>query len=168
LFELTSLLPKSAALRAGGTVLRSFQYGNQDERNFVDQIFGLGRKKQARIHLLKNGNDSYGFIALSMKDFNKVPSVKIEYLFTSRPYRGIQYPDLGDQAQPIRVSEYLLGQAIWMANAATSMFSARNLFLQLIDDHLEPLYCDNGFTRIIGTDWMFLVLPSTDKHTTLD
>jgi hypothetical protein len=85
LFELTSLLPKSADLRSGGTVLRSFQYGNQDERNFVDQIFGLGRKKQAGIHLLKNGNDPYGFIALSIKDFNEVPSVKIEYLFTSRP-----------------------------------------------------------------------------------
>jgi hypothetical protein len=31
------------------------------------------------IHLLKNGNDPYGFIALSIKDFNEVPSVKIEY-----------------------------------------------------------------------------------------
>jgi hypothetical protein len=160
LFELTSPLPQSSDLRAGGAVLRSLQYDNNDERNLVNQIFRVGRNKQAGIHLLKNGTEPYGFIALAIKNFNELPSIKIEYLFTSLSYRGIQYPDLGDQ--PRRVSEYLLGHAILLANAASSMFSVRNLFLQLADDRLEPFYTEYGFTRTIGTDWMFLILPSTD------
>jgi REP element-mobilizing transposase RayT len=41
LLELTSLSPSSIELRAGGSLLRSFSYANQHERNYVEQVFGL-------------------------------------------------------------------------------------------------------------------------------
>lgn len=150
----------SVELRAGGSLLRSFSYGNQDERNYVEQVFGFARSKNIRVHLLKEDNNPLGFVALSVRDFNDVPSVIIEYLFVSVPYRGRPYPSLSDQ--PLRVSEYLLGQAISMANNAWSMLPLRYMALNLADDNLATLYSRHGFTLVEGTtSWMFLVLPAT-------
>jgi hypothetical protein len=150
----------SVELRAGGSLLRSFVYANQDERNFVNQVFGFARSKNTRIHLLKEDNSPLGFVALSVRNFNDVPSVIIEYLFVSLPYRGRPYPNLSDQ--PLRVSEYLLGQAISMANNAWSIIPLRYMALNLADNCLESLYSRHGFDRVEGTDsWMFLVLPAT-------
>jgi hypothetical protein len=92
--------------------------------------------------------------------FNDVPSVIIEYLFVSAPYRGRPYPNLSDQ--PLRVSEYLLGQAISMANSAWSMLPLRYMALNLADDCLEQLYSRYGFYRVEGAgSWMVMVLPAT-------
>jgi len=158
LFEFTPL--SGNLLRAGGSLLRTFEYANQDERNFVYQVFGIARSKNTRIHLLKEDTIPLGFVALSLRNFNDVPSVIIEYLFVSVPYRGRPYPKLSDQ--PLRVSEYLLGQAISMANNAWSIIPLRYMALNLADDCLEPLYSRHGFDCVEGTkSWMFLVLPAT-------
>jgi len=158
LFELTPL--SNIELRAGGSILRSLAYANQDERNYVEQVFGFPRSKNTRIHLLKEDNSPLGFVALSVRNFNDVPSVIIEYLFVSVPYRGRPYPNLSDQ--PLRISEYLLGQAISMGNNAWSILPLRYMALNLADDYLEKLYRRNGFTLVEGTtSWMFLVLPAT-------
>jgi hypothetical protein len=158
LFEFTSL--SSIELRAGGSLLRTFSCANQDERNYVEQVFGFARSKNTRIHLLKEDNNPLGFVALSVRNFNDVPSVIIEYLFVSVPHRGRIYPDLS--VQPLRVSEYLLGQAISMANSAWSMLPLRYIALNLADDCLEKLYSQYGFYRVEGAgSWMVMVLPAT-------
>lgn len=158
MFELVTPLPLSSTLRAGGPVLRTFEYRNDHERDLVAQVFGYVRKKQARIHLLQNGDDPYGFVALSIQEFNRLPAVKIEYLFTSDPYRSLRYNELGDS--PLSVAGHLMGHAISMANSASTMFSIRNMFLQLADERLDPYYTNYGFSRLTGTDLMFLVLPT--------
>lgn len=146
-------------LRAGGSLFRSLEFANQDERNYVNQVFGFARNKNTRIHLLKEDNIPLGFVALSVRDFNDVPSVIIEYLFVSVPYRGRPYPSLSDE--PLRVSEYLLGQAISMSNNAWSMLPLRYMALNLADDSLAKLYSQHGFDRVEETgSWMFLKLPA--------
>jgi hypothetical protein len=158
LFELVS--PSGLELRAGGSLLRNFTYANQDERNYVEQIFGFARNKNTRVHLLKENSNPLGFVALSVRNFNEVPSVIIEYLFVSVPYRGRSYPHLSDP--PLRVSEFLLGQAISMANSAWSMLPLRYMALNLASDCLEQLYSQYGFYRVEGAgSWMVLVLPAT-------
>lgn len=145
------------ALRAGGSLLHTFVYASPDERNYVHQVFSIARSKNVRIHLLKHGHTSLGFVALSIRSFNDVPSVIIEYLFVSSPHRSTPFPGLSDQ--PLRVSEYLLGQAISMASALWKIVPVRYLALNLADNRLEQFYSRYGFDRVTGTDWMFLVLP---------
>ena len=158
MFEFTSLC--NIELRAGGSLLKNFVYANQDERNYVEQVFGFARSKNTRVHLLKENDNPLGFVALSLRNFNDVPSVIIEYLFVSASYRGRPYPHISDP--PLRVSEYLLGQAISMANNAWSVLPLRYMALNLADDSLEQLYSQYGFYRVEGAgSWMVLVLPAT-------
>lgn len=158
LFEFCHL--SGAALRAGGPLLRGFNYANQDEENLVRQVFATARSKNTRIHLLKKDDTPLGFVALSVRNFNNVPSVILEYLFVSVPYRGQQYPNLS--APPLRISEYLLGQAILMATNAWAIVPLRYLALNLADDYLEQFYSRHGFERTEGTTWMFIVMPATE------
>lgn len=154
-FELTIL--QSAELYPGSSILRTLEYDNQDERNYVGQTFRVAKGKSARIHLLKKDEIPVGFVALAIKPFNKVPSVAIEYLFTSQPYRKKPYDDLGEPPQ--RISEYLLGYAISIADEASRSIPLRYLSLQLADDGLERFYSQYGFQRLQGTDWMSIALP---------
>lgn len=141
MFEFTSL--SNIELRAGGSLLKNFVYANQDERNYVEQVFGFARSKNTRVHLLKENDNPLGFVALSLRNFNDVPS-----------------PHISDP--PLRVSEYLLGQAISMANNAWSVLPLRYMALNLADDSLEQLYSQYGFYRVEGAgSWMVLVLPAT-------
>lgn len=132
-------------------------YDNTDEENYVHQVFKLAKSKNARIHLLKKDSVPVGFVALSAKPFSEVPSVKIEYLFTSSLYRKIVFQELGDR--PLRISEYLLGHAISITDGASRLIPLRYLSLQLANDRLEHFYVHYGFTRVEGTDWMSIVLP---------
>ena len=147
-----------AALWPGGFLFRNFQYDSPDERSYVRQVFQRARKKAVRIHLLKKDGVPCGFIALSIDDFNDVPSIIIEYLFTSVPYRRQAYLELGESA--IKISEYLIGQVLCMATEISARVPLRYLALQLATDRHEALYKPHGFIREEGTHWMSQIIPS--------
>jgi hypothetical protein len=150
------LAPTSgSSLFQSSPIFRNFQFTSADEQNFVRQMFQLAHKKSVRVHVLKIDGRPCGFIALSVKDFSDVPSFIIEYLFTSAQYRGVSYPELGDV--PLRISEYLLGQAILMATDIHSKIPLRNIALQLGYDYLEPFYTRHGFSRAPAPNWMYMV-----------
>lgn len=154
-FELVILQPEK--LHSGSSILKDLKYGSSNERNYAEQVFKIAKGKNARIHLLKMDEIPVGFVALAIKPFNDVPSVAIEYLFTSQPYRKTLYEDLGEPSQ--RISEYLLGYAISIADKASEVIPLRYLALQLADDGLERFYAPHGFQRPQGTDWMSIKLP---------
>src|SRR5450631_1507220 len=111
MFELS--VASRTSLSPSGSIFRSFQYANANEQNYVRQVFGLAQNKNASVHVLQNENKPCGFLALAVKPYNDVPSIYIEYLFTSAQFRGLVYEDLGDP--PRRISQYLLGHAIQTA-----------------------------------------------------
>ncbi|MEI6705312.1 MAG: hypothetical protein WCL71_17550 [Deltaproteobacteria bacterium] len=156
MFQL-SIAPKSS-LRPSGILFRNFRYTNEDERALVRQVFNLAASKGARVHVLSESNIPCGFVALSIKNYNKVPSVCIEYIFTSSQYRKVQYPDLGDT--PLKISEYLLGYAILSALEIGKKVPLRYVFLQLGSDHLERFYSRHGFSEVDNEGWMSLDIPS--------
>ena len=151
-------LASRSALLPGGLLFRNFQYGNADEQDYVRQVFKLANKKAARVHVLRNDDVPCGFVALAIDDFNKVPSIIIEYLFTSVPFRKLTYPELGEP--PIKISEYLIGQVLDMATDIAAKLPLRYIALQLATDRHEALYNQHGFTRTEGTNWMSLVILS--------
>jgi hypothetical protein len=139
------LLPSS-------TFLRNLQFASSDEENYVRQIFSRARSKKIKIHVLKNDDSPYGFVALAIANFNDVPSIIIEYLFTSEPYRKQTYPELGET--PLKISEFLIGKTIEMAEDITNKVPLRYIALQLAAERLEALYEPYGFRRTEGTNWM--------------
>ena len=139
------LLPK-------GALLQNLQFATQDERNYIHQVVGQAQAKQSKIHVLKNDGIPYGFVALAVDKFNEVPSIFIECLFTSKPYRKLTYADLGET--PLKVSQYLIGKTIEMAVDVASKVPLRYIALQLADERLETLYESHGFKRTEGECWM--------------
>jgi hypothetical protein len=151
-----ALASGSALLPSG--LFRNFRYDNPDEQNYVRQVFQLAHKKAAKVHVLKIDGTPCGFVALSIDNFNDVPSIVIEYLFTSVPYRKQIYPELGEP--PIKISEYLIGQALLMAADIATKVPLRYIALQLATDRHEALYSSHGFIRTEGTNWMSQIIPS--------
>lgn len=141
-----------------GALLRNLQFATQDERNYAHQIFGCARSKRAKIHVLKNDGTPYGFVALAIDHFNEVPSIFIDYLFTSEPYRKLTYPDLGET--PLKVSQYLVGKTIEMAVDVTNKVPLRYIALQLADERLASFYDKHGFKHADGLPgWMSQTIP---------
>lgn len=151
-----ALASGSALLPSG--LFRNFRYGNPDEQNYVRQVLQLAHKKAAKVHVLKKDGVPCGFVALSIDNFNEVPSIIIEYLFTSVPYRKQTYPELGEP--PIKISQHLIGQALRMAADIATKVPLRYIALQLATDRHEALYSPHGFIRDEGTNWMSQVIPS--------
>jgi len=157
MFNLT-IAPKNS-LRPSGSLFKNFSYADEHERGIVRQIFALASNKQSRIHVLSNGTTHIGFVALSVKNYNSVPSVCVDFIFTSSQYRGIKYPELGDT--PFKISEYLLGHAILTALDIGKKVDIRYVCLQLGSDHLEKFYSRHGFSEVDNKGWMSLDIPST-------
>ena len=150
-------------LLPSGPLFRALIYADQDERNLVRQLFRQASNKQVHIHILKKANIPYGFVALSIKEYNEVPSLRIDYLFVSSQYRR-QGPlsDLGE-SPPLRISEFLLGRAIQIAINISSKVPLRYIHLQAVDDWLQKFYERNGFSLDNKEGWMSMDTPPGKK-----
>jgi hypothetical protein len=78
-------------------------------RQYVRQVAKLALSRKTRIHLLANdANIPHGFTALSLSHLLEQSFLVVDYLFTSREYRGISFDDLGMKI--IRNNESRSGQ----------------------------------------------------------
>jgi hypothetical protein len=113
------------------------------------------RNDQTRIHRLIDGQGNhYGFIALSIAVSENKPCVVINYLFVSRQYRGIRYPELEGQ----RVAEIMIGYASKIATDANIHFPIRYLALVPANLKLKTYYSALEFFKLDSTNFMCLRL----------
>ncbi len=142
----------SGAALLPGSFTRRFTYADGDERDFVAQVATLAKRDRHRIHLLADdsGKD-YGFVALSVSETDNKPSLVIDFLFTSLPYRGTILPELN-----MKISDYLIGYSIQVATRLSETVPIRYIALQPATVELLAFYNRRGFKKLDSTDWMFL------------
>lgn len=147
------LVKPSEALLLPGAFLKKFDYADDHERQYVKQIADQARRRQKQIYLLSNSDQvPYGFVAVSISVLQNQPCLVIDYLFTSKPYRGEKHQELGDK----KISEYLVDFSLQTALEIDGKVPIRFVALTQIYDILRPFYEKWGFKRLDKTDWLFL------------
>jgi len=150
------LVTLSSASLSPGPFSKRFQYADDTERQYVVKMAKLAAKDKTRIHLLSDtsGND-YGFVALSVSSFDRSynrSSLVIDYIFTSKQFRGQVFPDLDNAT----VFENLLDFTFQSALSIQKIIPLRFVALQPAHDRLAAYYQKIGFSFIDSGDWMFL------------
>lgn len=110
---------------------------------------------QCRIYVLTNNGEYYGFVALSLAVFAQVPSVVVDYLFTSLQFRGVEFEDL----ESGKVADYLLAFALKSAVTVSEIVPVRFLALIPADETLDAFYRRRGFSKLDSTNWVFTKVP---------
>lgn len=126
----------------------------QRETVFIKDICNRVLKAGTVIYALKNEGETLGFIALSVSSIDSFPSLQIDYLFVSSPYRGLILKDLEDT----KTSIYLIEFAIEIAKEIQEKVGLRYLVLLPDDERLHKVYQDIGFQQFPKKDWMFFKL----------
>lgn len=139
-----------------GSLSKRFQYADDGERQYVVKTAKLAVREKTRIHLLSDtsGND-YGFVALSISTFDRTynrPSMIIDYIFTSKQYRGLKFPELDNTS----VFENLLEFTFQSALSIQKIIPLRFIALQPAHDRLAAYYQKKDFKPLENSDWMFL------------
>ena len=126
----------------------------QRERAFIQAICKSVQKSNTVLYLLQNDHITMGLIALSVSSIADFPSLQIDYLFVSDPFRGKIIESLDN----LKTSTYLIEFAIQLAKEIQALAGLRYLVL-LPDNHkLEEVYKDMGFLSLPKHQWLYLKL----------
>ena len=135
-----------------GTFLKKFDYTDDSESQYVRQIAKLAKSNQTRIHLLvDDDNTPHGVIALSASQLLDQPCIVVNYLFTSKQYRGLAYQELDK-----KISEHLVDFAIMTATEINDKVPIRYVALLPGHEKLISFYEIWGFKSLDKTGWLFL------------
>ena len=77
---------------------------SQREKLFIEDICKRVQKNGTVLYLLREGDETFGFIALSVSSIDTFPSLQVDYIFVSEPYRGVCLENLDDT----KTSTYLI------------------------------------------------------------
>jgi len=131
----------------------NFEQG-QRERIFIKDICKRVLKSSTVLYVLRNKEKTLGFIALSVNSIDSLPSLQVDYLFVSNPYRGV----LLEELKNTKTSIYLIEFAIEIAKEIQDKVGLRSLVLLPDSQRLEKIYKDIGFQKFSKKDWMFFKL----------
>ncbi|WP_294954025.1 hypothetical protein [Sulfurovum sp.] len=106
------------------------------------------------MYLLRDGDKTFGFIALSVSSIDTFPSLQVDYIFVSGPYRGVCLENLDNS----KISTYLIEFAIEIAKEIQNQVGLRYLVLLPDNDRLQFVYKDMGFQVLPKKEWMFIKL----------
>ncbi len=126
----------------------------QREKLFIEDICKRVQKNGTVIYLLRDGNETFGFIALSVSSIDTFPSLQVDYIFVSEPYRGVPLEKLDNS----KTSTYLIEFAIEIATEIQEQVGLRYLVLLPDNDRLQSVYKDMGFQVLPKKEWMFIKL----------
>ena len=149
----------NASYRLGIDVLSSVKLSidleqSKREKNFIEDICKRVQKPSTVLYLLKNGNDTLGFIALSVSSIGDFPSLQIDYLFVNYSFRGKQLKVLDN----LKTSIYLIEFAIEVAKEIQQIAGLRYLVLLPNNDKLQDVYKNMGFLNLPKQNWLYIKL----------
>lgn len=130
-----------------------FEQG-QRESIFIKDICKRVLKSSTVLYVLRNNEKTLGFIALSVNSIDALPSLQVDYLFVSNPYRGVVLEELDNT----KTSIYLIEFAIEIAKEIQDKVGLRSLVLLPDSQRLEEIYKKIGFQKFPKKDWMFFKL----------
>ena len=131
--------------------LKRCEFADDIERQYVRQLATQAVKEKTRFYLLVVDSKVAGFISLSVATLSDLPCVVIDYLFTSKTYRGILFADLGNR----KISDYLVDHAILTEISVNSYVPIRFVALLPVHNKLETYYKNLGFHSLDKSAWMF-------------
>lgn len=128
------------------------------ERDWINMIIGDAEKSKTVIHLITNEfspeeEKLIGLIALSFNSINNSPSLLVDYIFVSEPYRKTPQTFLGS----MKVSEWLFAFATNIAIKVRDQDEVGLKYLTFRSDtkKLDSVYKSMGF-NVLGKDgWFF-------------
>ncbi len=108
---------------------------------------------------LKKYNASNATYRLSVDILSKLsldtfPSLQVDYIFVSEPYRGICLENLDNT----KTSTYLIEFAIKIAKEIQDQVGLRYLVLLPDNNKLQYVYKEMGFQILPKNEWMFIKL----------
>jgi len=127
---------------------------SEREKLFIEDICKRVQKNGTVIYLLRDSDETFGFIALSASSIDAFPSLQVDYIFVSEPYRGIPLENLDNS----KTSTYLIEFAIEIAKEIQEQVGLRYLVLLPDNDRLQTVYKDMGFQVLPKNEWMFIKL----------
>jgi hypothetical protein len=159
LLELKKYTSKNASYRLGIDILScvklSVHAGQaQRERDFIDDICKRVQKSSTALYLLKDANNTLGFIALSVSSIGDFPSLQIDYLFVNDAFRGKSLEILDN----LKTSIYLIEFAIELAKEIQELAGLRYLVLLPDNNKLQDVYKNMGFLNLPKQDWLYIKL----------
>ena len=126
----------------------------QRERNFIDDICNRVQKSSTVLYILKDDNNTLGFVALSVSSIGDFPSLQIDYLFVSHAFRGKSLEILDN----LKASTYLIEFAIELAKKIQELAGVRYLVLLPDNNKLQDVYKNMGFLNLPKQDWLYIKL----------
>lgn len=141
------------AARPGPFTKRFISKAGTDEREQIVKAVNRAKDNQCRIHVLMDGGDSYGFIAISLTTVgkDKIPTLVLEYLFVSLPYRGNNLAEL----EGLKVGDWLIAETLQFASEITTTVPLRYVGLEPATDRLRARYQGHGFNKIDSSHWLY-------------
>ncbi len=127
---------------------------SEREKLFIEDICKRVQKNGTVIYLLRDSDETFGFIALSVSSIDAFPSLQVDYIFVSEPYRGVPLENLDKS----KTSTYLIEFAIEIAKEIQEQVGLRYLVLLPDNDRLQSVYKDMGFQVLPKKEWMFIKL----------
>jgi GNAT superfamily N-acetyltransferase len=127
---------------------------SEREKLFIEDICKRVQKNGTVLYLLRDQDETFGFIALSVSSIDTFPSLQVDYIFVSEPYRGVCLKKLSDS----KTSTYLIEFAIEIAKEIQDQVGLRYLVLLPDNDRLQSVYKDMGFQVLPKNEWMFIKL----------
>jgi len=96
LLELKKYNATNANYRLAIDILSNLKLSNnidnsEREKLFIEDICKRVQKNGTVLCLLRDQDETFGFIALSVSSIDTFPSLQVDYIFISEPYRGVYF-----------------------------------------------------------------------------
>ena len=156
MLEISSYSRKSSLYGLYRKIISNVQLSNdlelsQREYLFLKDICKQIEKSKTVLYTLEVDDNIIGLIALSATSIDDQPSLQIDYIFVSEPYRGINIQEL-DNLKPFR---YLIELSINIAKEIKNLIGIRYIVLSPDTDELKNKYKKVAF-QSLNNDWMYL------------
>ena len=159
MLELKKYTSKNASYRLGIDILSRVSLSThadqaQRERDFIEDICKRVQRSSTVLYLLQHGNETLGFVALSVSSIGDFPSLQIDYIFVNNAYRGEALAILDG----LKTSTYLIEFAIEVAKEIQEIAGLRYLVLLPDNNKLQDVYKNIGFLNLPKQDWLYIKL----------
>ena len=124
------------------------------EKSFIEDICRRIEKSSTVLYVLKDGDITLGFVALSVSSIGDFPSLQVDYLFVSQAYRGKPLKVLDD----LKTSHYLVEFVIEVAKEIQQIAGLRYVVLLPDNDKLNDIYKNMGFVTLPKHEWLYVKL----------
>ncbi len=125
------------------------QQANREEL-FIKDVCTRVSKSKSVLYVLEFEEKIIGLMALSASSVTDQPSVQIDYIFVSNPFRNKNLEILNN-LKPFR---YLINLAISLADDMSKRLGLRYIVLSPDNDDLKEKYLNVGFKKL-NKNWMF-------------